>query len=168
MVNALDYEGLAPAVENCRKAGIPFVNLGSKVAGEDIYYVGSQHYDSGYIEGDYMAKVLPENAKVVYLGGTPGMDHSIDRRRGIQDALLNKRPDVELLSEQAADYDRTRGMKVMEDWLQVFPQIDGVIAANDQMALGALEALRGANRAKGVMIAGIDGTLEAKQYVKSR
>lgn len=168
MCNSLDYEGIIPAIKNANDAGIPFVALGSKAGGNgDFVFVGSQNYDSGVIQGEYMAKVLPQNAKIVYLAGTLGMDHAIDRRRGIQDSLLDVRPDVELLAEQTGDYDRLMGMNIMEDWIQAFPQIDGVIAANDEMALGALEALKAANRADGVLIAGIDGTDEAKQYVKN-
>lgn len=166
LCNALDYEGIIPAIKNANDAGIPFVAVGSSAGGGDFVFVGSRHYDSGFIEGEYMAKVLPKNAKIVYLAGTPGMDHAVERRRGIQDALLNKRSDLKLLAEQAGNYDRALGMKIMEDWIQAFPHIDGVIAANDEMSLGALEALKAANRADTVLMAGIDGTTEAKQYVK--
>ena len=163
----LDYTGAIPAVAMANDAGIPFVAINSEIGGDGTFtYVGSLNYDAGAIEGDYMAKVLPENAKIVYLRGTEGMDHTIQRRKGIQDTLLDVRPDVELLAEQTALYDRAEGMMVMEDWIQAFPQIDGVLSANDQMALGALEALKGAG-IEGVMIAGIDGTTEAKQNVKN-
>ncbi len=162
----LDYEGAIPGVLAANKVGIPYVAVNCEVGGKgDFVYVGSLNYDAGIIQGEYMAKVLPKNAKIVYLRGTEGMEHTNARRKGVQDALLNKRPDVVLLAEQTAEYDRAKAMKVMEDWIQAFPKIDGVLAANDQMALGALEALKGAG-IKGVMIAGIDGTTEAKQCVK--
>lgn len=164
--NPLDYKGSIPGVEAANKAGIPYVAVNTKVGGGDFVYVGSRNYDSGIIEGEHMAKVLPKNANIVYLSGTEGLNHTIDRRKGIQDALLDKRSDVKLLAEKTANYDRTEGLKVMQDWIQAFPKIDGVIAANDQMALGALEALTGAG-IKGVLIAGIDGTTEAKQNVKN-
>jgi inositol transport system substrate-binding protein len=57
-------------------------------------------------------------------------------------------------------------MRITEDWIQTFPQFDGIVAANDQMALGAVEALKGANRLQGVLISGIDGIVEAVQAVK--
>lgn len=163
----LDFQGAIPGVLAANKAGIPFVALNSEIGGKgDFVYVGSLNYDAGAIEGEYMAKVLPKGAKIVYLRGTEGMDHTIARRKGIQDALLDKRPDVKLLAEQTAKYDRAEGMRVMEDWIQTYPKIDGVLSANDQMALGALEALKGAGL-KGVLIAGIDGTDEARQNVKN-
>jgi len=162
----LDYEGAVPGVLAANAAGIPYVAINAEIGGDgDFVYVGSLNYDAGVIEGEYMAKVLPENANIVYLRGTEGMDHTIARRKGIQDALLDKRPDVKLLAEQSAKYDRAEGMRVMEDWIQAYPKIDGVLAANDQMALGALEALKGAG-IEGVQIAGIDGTTEAIQCVK--
>jgi inositol transport system substrate-binding protein len=68
---------------------------------------------------------------------------------------------VKILSNLPADYDRAEGMKVTEDWVERYPKFDAVIAANDQMALGALEALKTAGRLKGVMISGVDGTADA-------
>ena len=167
ILNPIDWTGSMPAVKMCNDAGIPIVAVNSRLNPEagDFIYVGSDNYDAGKIEGEYMAKVLPENANIVYLQGTPGMDHAVKRRQAILDTVLAVRKDVTLLADQTANYDRAEGMKVMEDWIQAFPKIDGVIAANDQMALGALEALKGAGLS-GVMIAGIDGTQEARQNVK--
>lgn len=163
----LDFEGAIPQVKAANSAKIPYVAINSEVGGDgDFVYVGSLNYEAGVIEGEYMAEVLPKDAKILYLRGTEGMDHTVARRKGVQDALLNKRPDVKLLAEQTAKYDRAEGMRVTEDWIQTYKDIDGIISANDQMALGALEALKGADM-KGVQIAGIDGTEEARQSVKN-
>lgn len=162
----LDYEGAIPGVLSANGAGIPYVAINAEIGGNgDFVYVGSLNYEAGFIEGEYMAKVLPKNAKIVYLRGTEGMEHTVARRKGVQEALLDKRPDVKLLAEQTANFERSKGMRVMEDWIQSFPQIDGVLSANDQMALGAFEAFKGAG-IKGTLIAGIDGTTEAKQQVQ--
>ena len=161
----LDFQGAIPGVLAANSAHIPYVAVNSEVGGGDFVYVGSRNYEAGAIQGEYMAKVLPQGAKIVYLRGTEGMAHTRDRRQGVQDKLLDQRPDVRLLAEQTASYDRVQAMKVMEDWIQAFPQIDGVLSANDQMALGALEALKAAHRDKGVYLAGIDGTDEARQNV---
>jgi inositol transport system substrate-binding protein len=80
---------------------------------------------------------------------------------------VKSRSDITIIAEQAANSERAKGMQVMEDWIQTFPKIDAVVSANDQMALGAMEALKGANRLKGVLIAGVDGNLEACQAIKS-
>ncbi len=161
----LDFQGAIPGVLAANSARIPYVAVNAEVGGGNFTYVGSRNYEAGAIQGEHMAKVLPKGAKIVYLRGTEGMAHTRDRRQGVQDKLLAPRPDIRLLAEQTASYDRVQAMKVMEDWIQAFPQIDAVLAANDQMALGALEALKAARREKGVYIAGIDGTQEARQNV---
>jgi inositol transport system substrate-binding protein len=162
-----DTAGIIPAIEKANAAGIPVICIGVSAGGGDSTYVGTEYIDAGIRQGEYMAEHLPLNAKIVYLAGTPGYSHARDRRQGFLDTLVAKRPDVALLAEQTAMYERVRGMQIMEDWIQAFPQIDGVIAANDQMALGALEALRGAQRNRGVLIAGVDGTTEACQLIKN-
>jgi inositol transport system substrate-binding protein len=129
--------------------------------------VGTQYIDAGIRQGEYMAEHLPQNAKIVYFVEVPGFSHTRERRQGFLDTIAAKRPDVTLLAEQTAMDDRAKGMQIMEDWIQTFPQIDGVISGNDQMALGALEALKGARRNQGVLIAGIDATKEACQLIKN-
>lgn len=150
----VDYDGIVPAVEKANEAGIPVICLAIQSNGGKYYYVGSSHTDAGKLQGEYMHNALPKDARIVYLQGTLGLYHSNERLKGFTEAL--NRPDVTILAQQSADYDRAKGMATMEDWIQSFPQIDGVIAANDQMALGAREALQAAGRT-GVLIAGVDG-----------
>ncbi len=170
-ISPLDSQGCIPAVKMANDAGIPIVSVNARIdpsAGEFVY-VGSDNYDAGKMEGEYIASILPQGANVIYLQGTPGMDHSIKRRQAIMDTVIDARPDVTLLADQTANYDRAEGMMVMEDLIQAFPQFgegDALITANDQMSLGGLEALKGAG-ISGVIIGGIDGTDEAKQNVKN-
>lgn len=168
-ISFLDAEALIPVVKEAIAAGIPVIGVNSECnyEGEMYSYVGSLNYDSGRIQGEYFNNILPEGGKVVILEGTPGMEHSIARKAGVMDNLIDIRPDVELLASLNADYRRDLGMNVMEDWIQAFPQIDLVVAANDQMALGAIEALKGAGRLEGVMVTGIDGTDGARAALKS-
>ncbi len=112
-----------------------------------------------------MKEHLPKDAKILYLEGTPGLSHTQERKKGFEDAL--GRSDVATLASLSANYDRAEGMKVTEDWIQSFPKFDAIVAANDQMALGALEALQGADRLKGVMISGVDGTADALNAIKA-
>jgi len=165
IVVPVDYQGIVPGVEKANKAGIPVIALGIESAGGKYTFVGSKNLDAGRMQGEYMAKVLPKNAKIVYLQGQPGLYHSKERLEGFTKALAS-RSDVKILANLPANYDRAEGMKVTEDWVQRFPQFDALIAANDQMALGALQALKAANR-KGVMISGIDGTTDALVAIKS-
>jgi inositol transport system substrate-binding protein len=162
----VDYQGIVPGVERANKAGIPVIALGIQSAGGKYTFVGSKNFDAGRLQGEFMAASLPRNAQVLYLQGTPGLYHSKERLAGFTQTLA-KRSDVKLLSSLPADYDRAQGMKVTEDWVERYPKFDAIVAANDQMALGAVEALKTAGRLKGVMISGVDGTGDALHAIKA-
>lgn len=161
----VDYQGIVPGVEKANEANVPVIALGIQSAGGKSTFVGSKNIDAGRMQGEYMHDHLPKDAKVVYLQGTPGLYHSAERLKGFQEAL--NRPDVKVLAIQSGDYDRAQGMKVTEDWIQTFPHFDAVVAANDQMALGAIQALKSADRLKGVMVSGVDGTPDALKAIQN-
>lgn len=169
-VNALvivpvDYQGIVPGVEKANKAGIPVIALGIESAGGKYTFVGSKNLDAGRMQGEFMKDKLPKGAQILYLQGQPGLSHSKERLDGFTKAMAS-RTDVKVLASLPANYDRAEGMKITEDWVQRFPKFDAIIAANDQMALGALQALKTAGR-KGVLISGIDGTADALNAIKS-
>jgi inositol transport system substrate-binding protein len=165
VVVPVDYQGIVPGVEKANAAGIPVIALGIQSAGGKYTFVGSKNIDAGRLQGEFMKANLPKDAKILYLEGTPGLSHTQERKKGFEEAL--GRSDVTTLASLSANYDRAEGMKVTEDWIQSFPKFDGIIAANDQMALGALEALKGANRLKGVFISGVDGVPDALTAIKA-
>jgi inositol transport system substrate-binding protein len=154
VVLPVDYDGIVPGVEKANAAGIPVIALAIRSHGGKFVYVGSSNVEAGRLQAQFMHDNLPKNAQIVYLQGTLGLYHSNERYKGFTEAL--NRPDVKILAVQSGDYDRAKGMAITEDWIQAFPKFDGVVAANDQMALGALQALKAAGR-NGVLISGIDG-----------
>jgi inositol transport system substrate-binding protein len=163
----VDSAGILPAVEKANAANIPVICIGVAADSAEFIYVGTQFIDAGERQGRYMAEHLPQNANVVYLSGTPGYVHSRDRRTGFLNVLSASRPDVTVIAEQTGNYERAKGMQIMEDWIQAFPKIDGVVAANDQMIMGALEALKAANRLDGVLLAGVDAIPEVCLAIKN-
>ncbi len=165
VVVPVDYEGITPGIERANKAGIPVVTLNIQAKGGKSTFVGSKNIDAGRMQGEFMAKALPQGAKVLYLQGTPGLYHSMEREQGFM-AALKARKDVSVLSSLSGNYSRAEGMKITEDWVQRYPKFDAIVAANDQMALGALQALKTAGR-KGVLISGIDGTADARTAIKA-
>lgn len=167
VASPLDFDGTVPGVEAANAAGIPFISMNTRVGGGEFSYAGSTDVESGLIQAEYLIDALPEGAKIVYLRGQEGMFHTGERRRGIQEGLLDLRPDIILLAEQTANYHRTEGMQVMEDWIQAFPEIDAVVAANDEMALGAIEALKAAGRLEGIIVCGIDANPDAVASVRA-
>lgn len=168
VVLPLDGSALAPVTNDAAAAGISVIAFRGTIDSDKTVYVGSENIESGELQGEYLAKTLPENAKVLYMTGTAGMSVTVDRQEGLHHALEEAgRTDVEFLAEKDANFDKAEGMKLMEDWIQSFPEVDAVIAANDQMALGAMEALKAADRLEGVAIAGVDGMEEAIKAIKN-
>ena len=161
----VDYKAMAPGVEKMNKAGIPVVNIIDRVqSGKFVAFVGADDYTLGLATGRHLLKTMGAKGNVVIIEGVRGSLTSIDRVRGFQ-AALKEFPGVKLLASQPANYQRLQALQVMENLMQSFPQIDGVLAANDAMALGALEALDGAKR-KALAI-GINATKEAIDAIKA-
>ena len=170
-----DSEAIVPAVTAANSANVPVICLGIKSNSGDFIYVGSENYEAGYMQGEYMAETLPENANVLYCAGTAGLQHSADRRQGFQDALKEAgRDDVTILADQDGDYVKDEAMRICDAWIQTYSDgaggvtFDAIVCANDQMALGCMESLRGAGvltEAGEILISGVDGTDEAVQAV---
>ena len=163
----VDGEGAVPGVEAANAAGIPVICLGINAAGGDYTFVGSDHYVSGHMQGAYMATVLPQDAKVLYMEGSPGYDHTRLRKQGFEEAITEAgRSDVKIIASQTANYDKAEAMTLMENWIQQYGAdgFDAVVAANDQMALGSMEAMKVAG-ITGKQIAGIDATADACQAI---
>lgn len=167
VVVACDYAGVTPGVQAANTANIPVICLAIASEGGESTFVGCQHREAGVMQADYLANSLPENAKVLYLSGTPGLYHSVQREEGFTTVINEKRPDVEILASMTGEYMRDKAMKVVEDWCQAYPSFDAIVCANDEMAMGAIEALKAANRLDGVSVCGVDATADACAKIKS-
>lgn len=166
ILNALSLEGSSPAVDACKTAGIPLVELVSYTENEDYAtFVGTDVKASGIMAGDMIAELLGEKGKVFEVQGIIGHTAQINRGAGIAEAL-EKYPDVELVESQSGEFSKDKAMQVTEAWLAKYPkgEIDAIVAHNDQMALGAMNACMSANRPE-IKIVGIDGDAEALQGV---
>jgi ribose transport system substrate-binding protein len=161
----VDYKALVPGVEKINAAGIPVVNITDRSsAGKFVAFVGADDYSTALETARYLLKTLNGKGNVIILEGVKGALTNTDRVRGFNDAL-KENPDAKLLASQPGNYQRLQALQVMENLLQSHPQIDGVLAANDAMAMGAVEALEGANRTARVI--GINGTKEAVDAIKA-
>lgn len=163
---ATDGDGIVPTVEKANEAGIPVFITNRTVSGGKFYSVMSDDRQAGQMQGEYMAKNLPPDAKIVYLEGENGNAGSVARWEGFKEACLDKRPDIKLLSKAVGNWSTAEAMCDMTLWLQLFPQIDGVVAANDGMALGAVQALKASNRLNGCLVSGVDATDDALKAVQ--
>lgn len=161
----VDYKALVPAIEKVNAAGIPVTGLTDKLAGGQIVsFIGAEDYRLGLETGQSLLKAMGGKGNVVVLEGVKGAISSTDRVKGFTDAL-KEFPNVKMVAMQPANYQRLQALQVMENIMQSHPQIDGVLAANDAMATGVVEAMSAANRK--AMVAGINGSQEAIDLIKA-
>jgi len=139
----VDYKALIPGVEKMNAAGIPVVNVTDHMAGGKIVsYVGIDDYKVGRATAEALMKALGGKGNVVIIEGVKGSISNQDRTRGLTD-VVKEHPNVKLLATQAGNFQRLNALQVMENLMQSFPQIDGVMAANDAMAIGADPFMQG-------------------------
>ena len=161
----VDYKAMVPGVEKMNAAGIPVVNTTDRMAGGKIVtFVGINDYQVGVTTAKSLLNAIKGKGNVVLIEGVKGSISNQDRVRGFNDAL-KEFPNVKLLASQPGNFQRLNALQVMENLMQSFPEIDGVLAANDAMAIGVIEALDAANR-KSVVV-GINGTKEAVDAIKA-
>jgi ABC-type sugar transport system substrate-binding protein len=159
-----DLDGSVPALEAARSANVPYISFLTTIRNADSYpafiYIGSQNYDAGVMQGQYLVNALPANAKIIYFTGAPNDQQYIDRKAGLMDTLA-VRTDVEILAEYNVDNKKDLGMSTAEDCMQAFEHFDAIVCQNDDSALGVVEALKAAGRLEGVITVGLDGSASA-------
>ncbi|MBG5970849.1 ribose ABC transporter substrate-binding protein RbsB [Proteus vulgaris] len=156
LINPTDSDAVGNAVILANKAKIPVITL-DRVAnkGEVVSHVASDNRLGGKMAGDYIAEKVANDAKVLQLEGITGTSASRERGEGFKQAVDAHKLNV--LASQPADFDRTKGLNVMQNLLTAYPAVQAVFAQNDEMALGALRALQTAGRTD-VLVVGFDGT----------
>jgi len=162
-----DSASIVPTVQKANEMGIPIVCVNRFPDGGEYSKSYSDDLEAGRMQGEFMAARLPQGAKVVYLKGASGNAAAEGRWEGFKKYCLDKRSDVKLLAFADAKWSTAEAMKDMSLWLDMFPQIDGVICGNDGMAMGAIAALKGAGRLSGVLISGVDATGDALAAIKT-
>lgn len=156
LINPTDSDAVGNAVILANKAKIPVITL-DRVAnkGEVVSHVASDNRLGGKMAGDYIAEKVANDAKVIQLEGITGTSASRERGEGFKQAVNAHK--LNILASQPADFDRTKGLNVMQNLLTAYPAVQAVFAQNDEMALGALRALQTAGRTD-VLVIGFDGT----------
>ncbi|OLP46463.1 substrate-binding domain-containing protein [Rhizobium oryziradicis] len=165
----IDIEAGATAVQAAHDAGIPVIGSNTRVNSDLLSaYVGSDDTISGYMEAKTVLDKIGCKGNVVILEGPIGQSAQISRLQGNKKALAEC-PNVKVLADQTANWSRAEAQTLMENWLTAYPgQINGVIGQNDEMALGAIEAIKSAKLKVGdFAIAGIDGITDALHAVKN-
>lgn len=160
-------EAQRPYVEKVVKAGIFAITTNARISGiEGASSVDAKPYEQAAVNAREAVKQIPQNAKVVVLDGPSGNFHADQRRKSWQAEFFDKRPDVKIVGEQIANWNKDEAMKYMEDWIQANDKIDAVISMNDNMCAGALEVVKDNAKYKNMLAYGVDGTAEACLLIK--
>jgi ABC-type sugar transport system substrate-binding protein len=164
VISPKDAQALAPAIQAVIDANIPVVTIDRAVQGATpLAHVGADNVRGGEKQGEYLMKILPEGGKIIELQGTVGASPAIDRSKGFNSVIAGH-PEFQIVFQQSADFKRDLGLSVTEQALQAHPDVDAIVAANDDMALGAAEAVAGAGL--DIPIIGFDALPEALQAVQ--
>lgn len=163
LINPTDSEAVSNAVAMANRNNIPVITLDRGAAnGKVVSHIASDNVAGGKMAGDFIAQKLGDKTKVIQLEGIAGTSAARERGEGFKQAINDHQ--FEVLASQPADFDRTKGLNVMENLLASRGDVQAVFAQNDEMALGALRAIRAAN--KNVLIVGFDGTEDGINAVK--
>ncbi|WP_327717218.1 substrate-binding domain-containing protein [Streptomyces sp. NBC_00490] len=166
IVNPVDSDAVTPAAKAVNKADIPLVAVDRAVNNATTAaLVASDNTTGGKLAAKSLAEKLGGKGKIVILQGQAGTSASRERGAGFAEGL-KAYPGIEVVAKQPADWDRTKGLDVMTNLLQANPDVSGVFAENDEMALGAIKAL-GSKAGKSVQVIGFDGTDNGLKAVKA-
>jgi len=167
ILNPCEVEASSPAVDRALAAGIPVVNVNSETRSVPTAFVGSRDEESARLAMEYIAGRLNGKGNVVMMHGFMGQAAQIKRAQGARE-VLDRYPGLVMLAEQTAEWDRAKGMALMENWIQSHGRrIQAVFAHNDEMGMGAVIALEQAGLKKEVIVASVDAIADALQAVKA-
>lgn len=160
----VDDAAMIDSVKKLNDANIPIVLASNPLPGRFVTYVGADDYEIGYREAKYLFGKMGGKGKIVVIEGTPAAPTNRERLRGYQRAFAET-PGIQVLASGVGNYQQPDAKRVMAKFLTEHPQIDAVLSANDGMALGALEALKDANRS--TIVIGINGILPAVKQIET-
>lgn len=162
LINPTDSEAVVATVQTANDAGIPVITVDrSAEGGEVVSHIASDNKAGGVLAGEYMVSLLGEGAKVAELEGIAGSSAARDRGAGFNEIADGQ---LDVVAKQTANFNRAEGLTVMENILQANPDIAGIFAHNDEMALGALEAVEASG--KDIKVVGFDATDDAVNSVE--
>ncbi|WP_304943489.1 sugar ABC transporter substrate-binding protein, partial [Vallitalea guaymasensis] len=160
-------EAQRPYAEKAVKAGIITITTNARIDGiEGASSVDADPYLQAAVNAQAAIDKVPENDNVVVLKGPPGNFHADKRYESWQKEFFEKRPDVKVVGEEIANWNKDEAMNYMETWVQANDKIDAIIAMNDNMAAGAIEVIKDNPKYKDILAYGVDGTAEAALLIK--
>jgi ribose transport system substrate-binding protein len=171
IVNPTDSDAVVSSVQKANQAKIPVIAVDRNSNGGTLAsYIASNNVEAGKLGGQQLLKAVPANAKVAMLIGIPGASAARDRGKGFTDAVgdtsINTKG-AKLVAQQVANFKRDEALNVMQNILTANPDLAGVFAQNDEMALGAVQAIKAKGLTGKVLVVGVDGVDDAKAAIKA-
>jgi inositol transport system substrate-binding protein len=169
VISPIDVNAMVPAMSEIVDAGVPVVTIDRRVTAAKgiLAHVGADNVKGGEAQGQWVLDTFPGGATVINLQGQPGASPAIDRNKGLHNVLDAHKDKYRFVAEQTANFARDQGLSVTEALLasQATPP-DVIVAANDDMALGAVEAVKARNLQNKVKVIGFDALPEALASVR--
>lgn len=163
LINPVDSSAISTVVQTANSLNIPVIALDrSSDKGDIKALVASDNVKGGSMAAEYIVAQLGKGAKVIELEGSPGASATRERGKGFHDIADTQ---LKVIGKQSADFDRTKGLTVMENLLQGNPSVQAVFAHNDEMALGAIEAIQSSG--KKIPVIGFDGNEDALKSIEA-
>ena len=169
LVVPVDTSAMGPITDAATAAGIPLVYVNRNPFGEatppaGVYYIGSKEVVAGELQGDALVKLMGETGNVAILMGKLDNEAAVKRTEGNKN-VLSMYPGIKILAEETGNWQRDQGMSLTENWLTAYgADLTAILANNDEMALGAVQALKAAGRTD-VLVLGVDAIPDAKTAV---
>ena len=168
-----DSRSILPAIAKANKAKIPVLNIDNKIDFEQakkdnvtvVTFIGSDNYLGGKIAAQYIVEKLGGKGKVAILEGVSGVEAAINRKEGFIDYVKGY-PEIKIVASQPADWEREKGLNVFQNILQASPDVQALFASNDEMALGAIQAIKSAGKEGKIIVVGFDATKDGLDAVK--
>lgn len=162
IINPTDSDAVGNSIKAANDKKIPVITVDRAANSGDVAcFIASDNVKAGKMAADFLAQKLGNKGNIVELQGTPGASATNDRGKGFGDEIANN-SGMKIVANQSANFDRQKGLDVMQNIMQSTPQFDAVFAQNDEMALGAVKAIAG----KKVLVVGIDGGADAQKAVQ--
>lgn len=167
IVNPVDSAGIVPSIEAANQADIPVITVDRASEGGDIAsHIASDNVQGGEMATEFLIEQIGGSGRIAQLEGIAGTSAARDRGEGFQKAI-DAASGVEVVASQTANFDRDEGFTVAQNIFQANPDLAGVFAQNDEMALGAVEAAREGGILENIVIVGFDAVEDALKAIKA-
>lgn len=167
LVSAISAGNLVPGTEKANEKGIEMVVSMDAFMPQIESTVGAWHYQAGQLAAEYINKAIGGKGEVAIIQGLPKSSPAITRTQGFKKWFEDNNKNVKVVAVQNADWDRMKAKDITDIWLKQYPNLSGIYANNDTMAMGTLEAARAVDKIGKLVIVGTDGTSEAKKSIAS-